>query len=150
MSIETFKIDEYSTQLWANDLRGNLTRWAAAVIYFYSNGNYVGSAYFARDGYTAPDAVYSGGKIYFPGLGMIAAEFNFEFIVVAPVIGIEHFNRDAVFIKRKTLHENTGCIFRQLQYFGDFGIQIDGTDGLLTPRQHNIEFLGDYFVHRSG
>lgn len=65
----TFNIDEYSTQLWANDLRGNLTRWAAAVIYFYSKGKYVGSAYFARDGYTAPDARYSGGKIYYHAQG---------------------------------------------------------------------------------
>lgn len=65
MPTVTHTIDEYSVQVYANDLRGNLTRWAAGVIYLYSSGNHVGSAYFARDGYTAPDAVYSGGIIYF-------------------------------------------------------------------------------------
>jgi hypothetical protein len=65
MANVTHIIDEYSVQVYANDLRGNLTRWAATVIYFYSSGSHVGSAYFAREGYTAPDAVYSGGKIYY-------------------------------------------------------------------------------------
>ncbi len=39
------------------------------MIYFYSKGKYVGSAYFARDGYTAPDARYSGGTIYYHAQG---------------------------------------------------------------------------------
>lgn len=65
MPTVTHIIDEYSVQVYANDLRGNLTRWAAGVIYLYSSGSHVGTAYFAREGYTGPDAVYSGGKIYF-------------------------------------------------------------------------------------
>jgi len=65
MPIVTHAVDEYSVQVYANDLRGNLTRWAVGVIYLYSSGSHVGTAYFARDGFTAPDAVYSGGKIYF-------------------------------------------------------------------------------------
>jgi hypothetical protein len=69
MPTVTHKIDEYSVQVYANDLRGNLTRWAAAVIYLYSSGKYVGSAYFARDGHTAPDCVYSAGIIYYHAQG---------------------------------------------------------------------------------
>ena len=49
MPTVTHTIDEYSVQVYANDLRGNLTRWAAGVIYLFSSGNHVGSAYFARD-----------------------------------------------------------------------------------------------------
>lgn len=65
MTTVTHKIDEYSTQVYANDLRGSITRWAAGVIYLYSSGKHVGSAYFAREGYTAPDATYAGKIIYF-------------------------------------------------------------------------------------
>ncbi len=69
MTTKTHKIDEYSVQIYANDLRGNVMRWAAGVIYLYSSGKHVATAYFARDGYTAPDATYAGGKIYFHAQG---------------------------------------------------------------------------------
>ena len=48
MPVVTHAIDEYFVRLYANDLRGNLTRWAAAVIYLYSNNSTVGLANFAR------------------------------------------------------------------------------------------------------
>jgi len=69
MPTVTHKIDEYSVQAYANDLRGNYTRWAATVITFYSGKKRVGSAYFAREGFTAPDCVYSGGIIYYHAQG---------------------------------------------------------------------------------
>ena len=69
MPVTSFKIDSYSLQVYANDLRGSLTRWATKVIYMYSGGKNVASAYFAREGFTAPDAVFSGGKIYFHAPG---------------------------------------------------------------------------------
>ncbi len=61
----THRIDHYSLQIYGNDLHGAVTRWATAVIYLYSSGNHVGSAYFAREGFTAPDATCSDGMIYF-------------------------------------------------------------------------------------
>ena len=69
MPFVSHKIDEYLVQVYATDLRGNLTRWAARVIYLYSAGKNVGTAYFAREGARAPDAVYSGGKIYYHAQG---------------------------------------------------------------------------------
>ncbi len=69
MPTVTHTVDEYSVQLYSNDLRGNLTRWAAGVIHFYSSGQHVGTGYFARDGYVGPDATYSGGKIYYHAQG---------------------------------------------------------------------------------
>ena len=69
MPTVTKAIDEYSVQVYANDLRGSRTRWASTVIYLYSSGSHVGTAYFARDGHTAGDAVYSGGKIYYHAQG---------------------------------------------------------------------------------
>lgn len=69
MSSVTHKIDEYAVQIYANDLRGNFTRWAAAVINLYAEGQHVGSAYFARNGYTAPDCIYSNGKILYHAQG---------------------------------------------------------------------------------
>jgi len=64
-----YKIDKYTIQLYANDLRGNLTRWATRVIYLYSGRKHVASAYFAREGANAPDAQFSDGHIYFHAQG---------------------------------------------------------------------------------
>lgn len=70
MPFVTHSIEDYSVQVYANDLRGSITRWAAAVIYLYgNNGAHVGTAYFAREGHTAPDAVYAGNKIYYHAQG---------------------------------------------------------------------------------
>lgn len=70
MAITSYKIDKYKVELYANDLRGNLTRWAARVVYVYSKDKHVASAYFAREGYTAPDAALgSDGHIYFHAHG---------------------------------------------------------------------------------
>jgi hypothetical protein len=69
MPAVTYTIDDYSVEILANDLRGSLTRWAAAVIHLYSGGKMVGQAYFAYDSQNAPDGAYSGGTIFFPCAG---------------------------------------------------------------------------------
>ena len=69
MATTSYKIDSYTIQLYANDLRGSLTRWAAQVIYLYSGGKHIASAFFARAGTNAPDAVFSNGHIYFHAQG---------------------------------------------------------------------------------
>lgn len=65
----SFLIDKYSVQLYANDLRGSMTRWADKVIYLYSGNQLVANAYFAREGTSAPDATFSGGVIYYHAPG---------------------------------------------------------------------------------
>ena len=65
----SFLVDKYSVQLYANDLRGSLTRWADKVVYMYSGGQNVGIAFFAREGASAPDAAFSGGVIYYHAPG---------------------------------------------------------------------------------
>lgn len=65
----TFQIDKYTVQLFANDLRGSLTRWADKVIFLYSGNQNVGQAYFAREGASAPDATFSGGIVWYHAPG---------------------------------------------------------------------------------
>jgi hypothetical protein len=69
MPTTTYQIDKYCLRIYANDLRGSVTRWGTKVILFYSEGKHVASGYFAREGFTAPDAQFSGGKIYFHAPG---------------------------------------------------------------------------------
>lgn len=61
----TFTIDGYRVQAYANDAAGSTTRWADRVIYLYSAGQNVAIAYFAKEGETAPEPSYSGGKIWY-------------------------------------------------------------------------------------
>jgi len=69
MATTSYKIDSYAARIYANDLRGSLTRWAAAELTLYSGGKTVGLAYFARNGENAPDCVLSGEVIYFHAQG---------------------------------------------------------------------------------
>lgn len=65
MPIISYKIDKYIVRIYANDLRGNLTRWATKEIYLYSGGQEVATAYFAAGALSAPDATIQNGYINF-------------------------------------------------------------------------------------
>jgi len=70
MKTVTYRVDAYAVRVFANDLRGNRTRWAAAEISFYSKNKLVGRAFFARAGYTTPpDSTYAGGIIWYNAAG---------------------------------------------------------------------------------
>jgi hypothetical protein len=61
----SYKVDTYSVRVYANDLDGSLAQWAAKTIYMYSNGKHVASAFFAKEGDVAPDAIFADELIYF-------------------------------------------------------------------------------------
>jgi len=65
MAITSYKIDNYSVQVYANDRKGGRTRWGDKIIYLYSGGNQVAQAVFARESFSAPEPYLSGGKIYY-------------------------------------------------------------------------------------
>lgn len=59
----SYRIDDYQVILYGNDLDGAVQRWMAASIHFYTSGKRVGTAHFARQGQTAPDATFENGLI---------------------------------------------------------------------------------------
>jgi len=65
MAFTSHKIDKYTVQIYANDMKGAVTRWASKVIRLFSGGKAVAVAYFAREGLNAPEASFSNGIIYF-------------------------------------------------------------------------------------
>ncbi len=65
MEATSFKIDSYTIQVYAKDMKGGRTRWGDKVIYLYSEGRNIAQAVFAREGCKAPEPYFSGGKIYF-------------------------------------------------------------------------------------
>lgn len=65
----SFQIDKYSVQLYANDLRGSLTRWADKVIFLYSGNQNVGQCFFGREGATTPEPTFSGGIVWYHAPG---------------------------------------------------------------------------------
>ena len=65
METTSFKIDSYTIEVYAKDMKGGRTRWGDKVIYLYSGGRNIAQAVFAREGFKAPEPYLSGGKIYF-------------------------------------------------------------------------------------
>ena len=65
MPFTSFRIDRYTVQVYANDVQGSVTRWASRVIRLFSADKHVGTAYFAREGFQAPEAAFSDNIIYF-------------------------------------------------------------------------------------
>ena len=65
MKITEYKIDDYSVEIYAGDLKGARTRWGEKAIYLYSGGREVAQAVFAREGAKLPEPYLSGGKIYY-------------------------------------------------------------------------------------
>lgn len=63
MPFISHRIDDYQVILYGNDLDGAVQRWMAASIHFFTGSKRVGTANFARQGQTAPDATYENDKI---------------------------------------------------------------------------------------
>lgn len=61
----SFKIDDYSVQIYAKDKKGERTRWGDKLIFLYSGSRQVAQAVFAREGFEAPEPYFSSGKIFF-------------------------------------------------------------------------------------
>jgi len=59
------KIDSYSVQIYANDLKGRRTRWGDKIIRIYTEGEEVAQAVFAREGSKIPEPYFADGKIYY-------------------------------------------------------------------------------------
>lgn len=65
MKITEYKIDDYSIEIYASDLKGARTRWGEKAITLYSGGREVAQAVFAREGAKLPEPYLSEGKIYY-------------------------------------------------------------------------------------
>lgn len=65
MKTTSYKIDNYSVEIYANDRKGARTRWGDRLIHLYSKGEHIGQATFACEGNKAPEPYFSGEKIYY-------------------------------------------------------------------------------------
>ncbi len=65
MTSTEYKIDNYSIEIYANDLKGGRTRWGQKLIRLFSEGREVAQAVFARDGKEVPEPYLSGDKIFY-------------------------------------------------------------------------------------
>lgn len=61
------KIESYTVQIYASDLKGRRTRWGDKVIRLYSGGREVAQAVFALEGKKILEPYYADGKIYYFG-----------------------------------------------------------------------------------
>ena len=59
------KIDSYSVQIFASDLKGRRTRWGDKVIHIFSDGKEVAQAAFAIEGSKIPEPYLKDGKIFY-------------------------------------------------------------------------------------
>jgi len=65
MKVINYKIDSYSIQIYASDLKGRRTRWGDKVIQIFSDGKEVAQAVFAIEGSKIPEPYYADGKIFY-------------------------------------------------------------------------------------
>lgn len=65
MKKTSYKIDCYSVQIFASDLKGSRTRWGDKVIHIYSGGKEVAQAVFAIKGSKIPEPYFENGKIFY-------------------------------------------------------------------------------------
>jgi hypothetical protein len=65
VKITKYKIDDYSVEIYASDLKGARTRWGEKIIRLYSEGKEVAQAVFAREGAELPEPYLSAGKIFY-------------------------------------------------------------------------------------
>jgi hypothetical protein len=65
MKKTSYKIDCYSVQIFASDLKGRRTRWGDKVIHIYSGGKEVAQAVFAIEGSKIPEPYFKDGKIFY-------------------------------------------------------------------------------------
>ena len=65
MTRTEYKIDNYSIEIYANDLKGGRTRWGQKLIRLFSEGREVAQAVFARDDKEVPEPYLSGEKIFY-------------------------------------------------------------------------------------
>jgi len=77
MKVTSHKIDSYSVQIFASDLKGRRTRWGDKVIHIYSGGQEVAQAAFAIEGSKIPEPYFEDGKIfYFAPSAQFESVFN--------------------------------------------------------------------------
>ncbi len=94
MRVVSHKIDSYSVQIYATDLKGRRTRWGDKIIHIYSGGKEVAQAVFAIEGSKNPEPYFADGKIYY-----FAPSSQFE-----SVLGLLR-NPEPVFIAWESIHD---------------------------------------------
>jgi len=65
MKDTSYKIEDFSVEIYAKDMKGGRTRWADKIIRLYSQGREVGQAVFAQEKTKAPEPYLSGDVIYY-------------------------------------------------------------------------------------
>lgn len=65
MEITEYRIDDYTIEIFASDLKGARTRWGQNIIHLFSEGKEVAQAVFAREGEDVPEPYLSGDKIFY-------------------------------------------------------------------------------------
>ncbi len=65
MNVISHKIDSYTVQIYASDLKGRRTRWGDKIIHIYSGGKEVAQAVFAIEGSKIPEPYSADGKIFY-------------------------------------------------------------------------------------
>jgi hypothetical protein len=60
-----YKIERFSVEIYASDLKGERTRWGEKIIRMYSGETEVAQAVFAREGAKVPEPYLSGKKIFY-------------------------------------------------------------------------------------
>ncbi len=65
MNITEHKIDGFSVEIYASDLKGARTRWGQKIIRLFSGEEEVAHAVFAREGAKMPEPYLSGRKIFY-------------------------------------------------------------------------------------
>lgn len=65
MKVTEYKIDRFSVEIYASDLKGARTRWGEKIIRLYSGEMEVAQAVFARGDAKVPEPYLSGNKIFY-------------------------------------------------------------------------------------
>ena len=65
MNVTEYKIDRFSIEIFASDLKGARTRWGQKTIRLYSEDTEVAQATFAREDAKVPEPYLSGKKIFY-------------------------------------------------------------------------------------
>jgi hypothetical protein len=65
MKIISYKIDDFTVEIYAKDMKGGRIRWADKIIRIYSQGREVAQAVFSQEGSKAPEPYISGEIIHY-------------------------------------------------------------------------------------
>lgn len=65
MKATSYKIDDFSVEIYAKDTKGGRTRWGDKIVHLFSQGREVAQAVFAQEGSKAPEPYISAGIIFY-------------------------------------------------------------------------------------